>query len=545
LAKSAADSPAAYFRIAIISAVAISTVLGTISIFIPPSMYSDSGWGFLAWRGTLLGHFNCLLLPDPANISTDLPTFYTAQSPGQYLLPGIISLAGVKLGVAITLTSTLSLLLCLVGWAKIFQKYLPNSKSVILAVVAVGAFRYSTLPFGIYNGGDVLLQAATPWIVLGTFEVPYLPPARAGLLSGALVFIAFLIKQTGLIVVGVGLIAGGIVALRRSRGIRSGVLGGAIAALVVVGAIHEFFISRGWSPIPMGWAPSQASNWSFPVTAIFVSVVEPLVAGISWTDLLAWIFLHPGRELMEENWSIMVCLMLPSALIVASLLLLWQPQTEKVSDLRTFVFWFYGVTFAVFVLLHVHGAHLGYNERHFRSAGTLLFVGALIGSMGPRVPSWMKYSFIALIAFMAVYGIASFSFRAYTAADGHALDRTSWTNQPLFDQSAIRYLQDEYLHEGRKALFVVPSPDIAVTMPLGARVLEPETGGNPAPIDYLREAEIAGMRFRGRVPGHIFVLLPNRIVDSGKGETLLRTFVDYDPNGWQRKLFSSSIVFIQ
>jgi hypothetical protein len=40
---------------ALIAALAICGVLGGVSLLVPPAMYSDSGFGFLAWRGTLLG----------------------------------------------------------------------------------------------------------------------------------------------------------------------------------------------------------------------------------------------------------------------------------------------------------------------------------------------------------------------------------------------------------------------------------------------------------------------------------------------------------
>ena len=501
-------------------------------------MYSDSGEGFLAWRGTLLGRLNCIIVPDSENISYDSARFLNLWSPGQYIFPGVISLSGVQLGMAITITCALCFLLGLLGWIKVSKKFLPNSKAIIAIVFAVGLFRYSTLPFGIYNGGEVLLQAVTPWIILGTFKVPYLSAMRAGLLAGGLVFIAFLTKITGLIVVGSGLIAGGMVALRRMRRVTPGMVGGSVSALIVVGAIYELFLSKGSTQLSRAWAPGQGGiNWSFPLDGVIFSVAGPWVAGISWTDLLAWIFLHPGRELVQ-SWVALVWFMVPPALIVASLVVLWEAKTESESDLRTFTVWFYGVTVATFVLLYILRADVGYEERHFRSAGTLLFVAALIGSIGPKVPDWLRYTFVALVVSMALYGLASFSSRALAAADGHAIDLTSWTNQPLVDQSAIRYLQAEYLHEGREALFVIPSPDIVVTLPLEARVIALH-------IDFQRETEIAALRYRGRVPGHIFILIQNRIADSPKGEALLRAFVDYNPQTWTRKTFSTSTVFIQ
>jgi hypothetical protein len=506
-------------------------------------MESDTGWGFMAWRGTLLGHFNSLFMPDPENISRDSATFLTLWSPGQYLIPGMISLSGVPLGVAIALTATSSLLLSLLGWIKLFKEYYPDSRIVIFGVLSIAAFRYSTLPFGIYNGGEILLQAATPWIVLGAFKVPYLSAVSAGLLAAALVFIAFLTKITGLIVAGSALMAGGVVALRRLRRVEPGTLGGAFGALVVAGAVWALFLSHGETQLSGGAlsggsTPESGLHWSILLPGALFSVVAPWVAGISWRDLLAWILWHPGRELIQQSGSVLALLMLPPAVSVASLVVLWQPNTAKESDLRILAFLYYGITIMIFVSLYYQAANIGYEERHFRSVGTLFFVGALIGAMGPNIPSWIKNIFLVLVGFLALYGLVSFSSRALAAADGHAVDRLSWTNQPIVDQSAIRYLQREYSHEGREALFVIPSSDIVVTMPLDARIILFE-------IDGARESRIATLRYKGRVPGHIYLLLQNRIADSAKGEALIRAFVDYNPQSWRRKTFSTSSVFVQ
>jgi hypothetical protein len=97
-------------RPALITALAICGVLTGISLLVPPFINSDSGVGFLAWRGTLLGAANSVIGPDPANIARDSAGFLAYLSPGQYLAPGAISLLGVPLGIAMTLTVALSLL---------------------------------------------------------------------------------------------------------------------------------------------------------------------------------------------------------------------------------------------------------------------------------------------------------------------------------------------------------------------------------------------------------------------------------------------------
>ena len=59
------------------------------------------------------------------------------------------------------------------------------------------------------------------------------------------------------------------------------------------------------------------------------------------------------------------------------------------------------------------------------------------------------------------------------------------------------------------------------------------------------ESEIAGRRYSGRVPGHVFVLMPNSISDTSKGRALLSTFTGYGPEAWERKTFANMSVFFQ
>ena len=47
---------------ALIAAFAICGVLGGISLLVPPFINSDSGHGFLAWRGTLVGAVNSIIV---------------------------------------------------------------------------------------------------------------------------------------------------------------------------------------------------------------------------------------------------------------------------------------------------------------------------------------------------------------------------------------------------------------------------------------------------------------------------------------------------
>jgi hypothetical protein len=515
---------------ALIVALAICGVLGGISLLVPPFISWDSANGFLAWRGTVLGAPNCIISVDHEDIARDTAWFLTVWSPGQYLVPGAISLLGVPLGTAMTLTVALALLASLIGWIMVVREFSPRTSLTILVVVLIGSFHYSTHAFSSYHGGEILLQAATPWLVLAGYRVPELKVIPAALLAAGAVFFAFLAKLTGLIIIAAALIGAGMVRLAFGRRITRGMIGGALGSLAALAVLSVAFFSRG---------PTAASvtSWSMPLDSIAFTSLVPWVAGISWWDPIGTIYSLLTNAYVWQMPAQYLVLVLPPALLISGLVLLWRPETIGEKKLRLFSLWFYGVVATVFILLFVGGGAISLEERHFRSAGTLLFVCALLSAFVAGIRRWIRGSFLVLSVLMAFYGLASFSYHELTTAKGQFLDRTSWTNQKIFDASAIDFARGIYAREGRDALFVLPSYQIAVALPIEARILV---------IDLNYDGDLLRIShpYAGRVPGHLVVLLPNSS-DNSKGRALLSAFRDYAPEAWERKTFPEMSVYYQ
>jgi hypothetical protein len=523
---------------ALSAALAICAVLTVVSLLVPPFIDNDSGDGFLAWRGTLQGEFNSVIAPDHANIDKDKLGFLTVWSPGQYLVPGAISLLGVPLGVAMTLTVGLSLLLSLVGWVAVVRTFAPRAGLALPVVVLIALFRYSTHAFCNYHGGEVLQQAVTPWLILAAYRVPRTGAANAALLAAGVVFLGFFAKLTGVIVALAALAASGLVFLASGRRITRGLISGAFGAMAALLLLYLGFLARG---------PTAASetSWSLPVDDIVFSLLAPWVAGISWPDPMYLMF---SKYFYLP--AVHIALLVMPAVVVMALVLFWRPQTTKEQEFRTFSLWFSGILAIVFILLFIHGAVIWPEERHFRSAGTLLFVCGMMAVAGTGISRWMRGVFLTLCAVMALFGLASFSYHQLTTSKGPWLDRKSWTNQSLtnqkiFDPAAIDFLREAYAREARNALFVLPSYQLALTLPTEARVLAMD-------FNWATKSEVQDLRYAGRVPGHVFVVLPNTIIDAqsgtsdaSKGRALLSAFTDYAADAWKRKSFENTSVFFQ
>ena len=401
---------------ALVAALAISGVLGGISLLVPPFIDWDSANGFLAWRGTLLGAANSIISPDPANIAQDTVWFLTVWSPGQYLVPGAISLVGVPLGIAMTLTGMLALWVSLTGWVMVVRTFAPRTSLALLIVVLLGSFHYSTHAFSTYHGGEILLQATTPWLVLTAYRVPEMHAASAVSLAAGAVFFAFFAKLTGLIVAGAALMAASIVSLTFGRRITRGMIGSALGALAGLAILYLAFLSRG---------PTAASgaSWSVPFNSIAIACLVPWVAGLSWSDPIGLIF-FPSTNFFYMP-SAYLAFLGPPALLVAGLVFFWRPQTTSEKKFRVFSLWFYALVAAAFILLFICGSAISLEERHFRSAGTLLFVCALMSALATGTPRWTRGLFLVLCALMALYGLGSFSYHEMTTAQGQSLDRMS------------------------------------------------------------------------------------------------------------------------
>src|SRR5207248_4990518 len=124
----------------------------------------------------------------------------------------------------------------------------------------------------------------------------------------------------------------------------------------------------------------------------------PWSAGISWPEPLYLIFSWP--KAFSYVPVAFLLLIVPPMLILGGLVLFWQPQTINEKKFRLFSLWFFSIVAVVFSLLYIYGStsaggHLDFEDRYFRSAGTLLFVCALISAFAVGTPRWMRGLFLA------------------------------------------------------------------------------------------------------------------------------------------------------
>ncbi len=504
-----------------------------LSLKFAPSLYSDPGYGMLQWRGVMDGNpISTVVSPDRSDISKDHLYLQTWWSPGQYLVPGLFTLSGLRLGRAIVAIAGISLLSSLLGWIHLLRRFGIDHRTATLAVFFVGTFRYSTLPFGAYNGGEVLLQGLVPWLIAAAIGIPDSGFPGGATVAAAAFLAAFFAKLTGLMVAAGAFITVIGLALLRTRRLTSGIIGAGVGAGVACALIYRIWFSLGPTPgIGAGW-PYTPGSFAFAFAA-------PWGASVSWLDLCNWLLLKPGHPALGNPLAVLWLEILPAALLAP---ILWRgfrlaERGSLLRDLLWVTLGMYLFTASALAILFLNGGGVSVEERHLRAAGTLIFVSALAiaGRMPNRAP--LRLALIATAVLMSVYGVFSFVNRARAVAADH-VDSYSWTSQPSVNADAVAYAREAFIREGRDAVFVVSEPGVANIFPPGARLL----AFSP---DFELLRYMASRHYAGRVRGHIYIVLPTRLIETERGWLVLKTFVDYPSKGWQAHRFAETTIFVQ
>lgn len=136
------------------------------AVYVAPSMYPDSGWGFLVLKSMAKGApFNDRIVPAARNIARDQLEVSSWWTPGQFAVPGILQqFWHWNIGQAITATIIAFGALGLSGYYQLYR--LLGFDSLLSAgCLLIIVLQYSFLDqFTFYSGGELLLFGAVPWI---------------------------------------------------------------------------------------------------------------------------------------------------------------------------------------------------------------------------------------------------------------------------------------------------------------------------------------------------------------------------------------------
>lgn len=506
----------------------VPAILFVVSLYARPETFADSGYGFLVLRSMLAGApFNCFLSPDPLDIAKDVTTFQTWWSPGQYLAPGLFVWLGTDYGVALCLTALFATVAGVIGWIKVARSLNAPHFVLLIFVCGLTTFRYVTLPFRIYNGGEVLLFAAAPWSLywlrLG-MNRSALQCFALTLLSAVILFFA---KLTGLIVFAANVLAIGGFAVAAQRRLSAPVLAMAAGSVVAALIFVEFWMSRGS-------VPAGTNGLSFNLAALWFPIAASAWSGVSGLDLMSRIFLYPSAPLLS-NLEETSYVLGPLGLIV----MVWtwiRLRNGPYRQTATFLAGIIALYAGMFIVNYVKGSTISYEERHFRYVGILFFLMALImldRTFGVRGRRLMTVG----VAAFALYGLVSYGVGAYPQFTGRFYDPYSGTSQHIVSPAALAYLRSQMAeHNWPRAIAVIPSPEAAIALPK-FRIIADQ-------LDFTPLETIAQWKWAGRTD-KIFVVVQDAMTQNGKADALLKCFIGYDAAAWQQVRLDGMTIYSQ
>jgi hypothetical protein len=489
-----------------------------LAFVIRPSVYRDSAEGFLAWQSFLqTGTFNVVVSPDPNNLLQDTGSFLAAWSPGQYLAPGLLSLPFGDLGFGVVAATALASALGLAGFYKLYRAFGFDRNIAVATCILIACSRHFILPFGIYNGGEVILFGVAPWAALAMFET------RNRIVPFAISYIAALVLCTAAKLSGLILVAGmaggiGMIWLldhqRSNLPVRVPV--GLAVSAGFLALFYYFWLSQGSTPVDAVGGPRASALLSHAIPMAPAAVFSAVSLG----DLLARLFLFPGNPVFESI-ALSYALFLPAAGFIV-----WRMATVLRRTHPDYVV--FSLTCAALVVLtltflYMRGAAVDVSERNLRMASLLCLPGVLhsIISLHNR---WLKAPLVLILAVCTLYGIASAAPR-FMQSGASALG-TSGLRIAEIDREALRYLvtRIEDAGDAERGVFYLPTPTIAISVP-AARMITSHA-------DFESVEMLAERAYYGRPP-FIVVALQSRLRGNGKADAILRSFRDVRPNEWR------------
>jgi hypothetical protein len=487
-------------------------------------MYSDPAYGFEIWDSMLRGGpFNALVQPDFGDLARNQAPFMSVWSPGQYLFAGALEQAGLGLGAAMNVVTTVCTVLGLVGWYRLYRRWDFPAASAAIAVAITAGSRHLALPFGIYTGGEVLLFGGMPWFLLLLGRWSALRPVEAVGLTVAVAGIAFL-KLSGILFAFAalaGVVVWDVWPLDRLAWRRP--LTALVMAIGFAAAFYFLWASKGWTALD---GKDGSAAWFLLVPRFFEGWGASVMSIFSLGDLAARVLLRPGRHLLPNLDLVYLIAAVPALLVLAWSG--WRLRRSHPAYLR-----FAGATALFYVtglaLIYGLGSEISMEDRFYRPLGLVFLVGVVQAVSTAR--GAIRWPLGAFAGATMLYGVSSYVVRLQHNIEMPLGDRGFHHGTLTHDGLAL--LRRELRAADGDTIAWVMMPEIALEV-RRARVL------------VSAEAErLLGVRSYHGHAGRLMVFLDETTIRDGKAEIVLKSFTDYDRAKWVATRLGDTTMFEQ
>jgi hypothetical protein len=497
-----------------------------------PGMVPDAARGFMVWQSMERGApFNVVREPRATDISRDTESFMTWWTPGQYMVPGALTKAHLDLGRAIFVTTALCVLSGLGGGYVLFSALGFDRRTAAASLCVIAAWRYVSVGFRTYTGGEILLFGFVPWAVWLALRWRRLAAGQAGglivlVLAGIFLKSAFVICALAICVslaaihrlerpVGPGLAAQWTV-----------VYAGRLAAcFLIAGAVYYFAFGR-FGSTPAGlFAESQKG-----ISGLLFAVTAPLFAATSISDVLNRLFLYPAAPRVASIDRLWPLFAMGAVAAAACYRLILDRAPGPLY--RGVLSGFLVVYVAAFAVLFLFGAAVGTDDRYFRPVAFLLVPG-LLHAIALMPAKSLRRVAAGSIVVLSTYGPLSY----ITHWPAHYREAVGALGFSHDDISAPALSRLRALDDGAPpgSVFYVPSAALALELARVRRI-----SSNAAFEDV---ATLSSTTYLGRVP-HLLIALPSSLGGS-RTDAILSSFRDYRRDRWTTESVAEYVFYSQ
>lgn len=485
--------------------------------FAPPVLNTDSASGFLVWESMAAGGpWNSWVAPDPTDLGVDRPEFLSWWSPGQWVLPGLIHALGITWCKAALLVTLLATTLGILGTWRLGRRAGLNAEQAALGCLLLSVAGGTLHSYGMFLGGDILLIPSVPFIYIAALNIARTPPVRGALVFFAVCLVALFLKHSAIFAITGALLFCGVESLRRhGMGlVRDPRPWAAAAAAASAYALAHLLWVRGGVT-----AASGLHNAFSPLSVFAFDLNGPWLALTGVGSLIGWIAQRPGcDDLFQLYPAVFLFFGVCSSAAVAHL-----GFRRNSPCLWRLVACAWVSTAGLFVALHLRGATISLEERHFRPAVTL-FGLALAGlALAPPVTRRRVIACTAgiLIAGTIILALSAHVRRVHLLADLPRGAVSGFSQPELSSETYAALLKDAALD----ATLGLVSPAYALEFPDCRRWVSDAA---------LRSSdELGRWRFQGK-PTKLVLAFPSHFEGDGRGALLRGACVDISANDWIR-----------
>ncbi len=480
----------------------------------PPLLFSDTATGLLAWHNFVQGgSWNTIIEPSAANLALNIEQPITWWSPGQYVPLGLLVSAGLPLGAAmllLALCSAWSLTAGLVCFARELEA--PASTLPWVALTAAGSW-HTLYAFGMFIGGEVVLIALFPWIILAGWRLREHPVLRIILLPPLLLLGSF--AKHSFAIYALGLIAFlWLETLRgRPRSLRSCI--SATLPFITVGMLYLVGRHLVFASGPMPSDPGQLHRTA--AESFGFSALGPVLAATGGGSLAGRVFTLLGLpfEIAWQRLAPALVLLAPFCLALYTWLALSSRPLERLAGIIALV------AVAILALLLWRGGSISLEDRHFRPAGVLLM--AVYAVLAFAAELRVRVIARGVLLFTLIFGIAA-AFQRHYSLSRHvyaAGDHSAIADLTPAAQAELRHL--DKAAGGTNAILYLSRAELSALVH-SARLIVTDASDHNA-------AWLAAQPRHGRV-ALLTLVLPATFDQDGRGSVLRASFIDYPAAVW-------------